>query len=325
MEVQEMKRAVKKCYHWAGTGAICQFVIMMAVAMLSSFGVAIYGAVQGWDMDRMQSVMMAPGFLMAVNALSYLIANPTAAVIGLAGAGKLKGSKAIFQKSKLSGSVIFYVAMIGLGLQGLSMLIQSVVAYLLQNDGMGLLSSMDMSFTGNIGSNLVILIYFVIIAPVTEEILYRGMILRNLSVVNTRFAIVASALMFGLMHGNLMQCIIGFLIGLLFAAATIKAQSIWPAIIGHMTINANAMLLNLMTSLLTTEQLGIFTLCWMAALLLAGVVFTIIMRKKNREFFTFAKVAEEQREYTWKLFLKRPAVWIFAIIYLVMIIGGFLV
>ena len=113
MEVQEMKRAVKKCYHWAGTGAICQFVIMMAVAMLSSFGVAIYGAVQGWDMDRMQSVMMAPGFLMAVNALSYLIANPTAAVIGLAGAGKLKGSKAIFQKSKLSGSVIFYVAMIG--------------------------------------------------------------------------------------------------------------------------------------------------------------------------------------------------------------------
>ena len=56
-----------------------------------------------------------------------------------------------------------------------------------------------------------------LIAPAAEELLFRRLLLRRLRPYGERFALVASALCFGLFHGNLNQFFYAFLLGLVLA------------------------------------------------------------------------------------------------------------
>lgn len=77
----------------------------------------------------------------------------------------------------------------------------------------------------------------VILAPIGEELIYRGIVLRCSAKISQRFAIFFSAFIFGIMHGNPYQFVLGFLLGIPLAMVTLKTGSIVPAIICHMTNN----------------------------------------------------------------------------------------
>lgn len=80
----------------------------------------------------------------------------------------------------------------------------------------------------------------IILAPIAEELFFRGIILRKSAKISQYFAIFFSAFVFGIMHGNPYQFSLGFLVGIVFGFVTIKTGSLLPAIIGHMVVNFNA-------------------------------------------------------------------------------------
>lgn len=80
----------------------------------------------------------------------------------------------------------------------------------------------------------------VVLAPVFEEIFYRGIIMRSLSRVSKYFAIFVSSAAFGLAHGNIYQFILGFTVGIVFAYADMKMDSILPSVIAHVAVNAHS-------------------------------------------------------------------------------------
>lgn len=82
--------------------------------------------------------------------------------------------------------------------------------------------------------------YYIIIAPIGEELLIRGFVLKNLSRANTRFGIFASSFLFGLYHGNARQLISGFMMGLLLAYIAVYTNSLRSCIIVHSSANAVA-------------------------------------------------------------------------------------
>ncbi|MDE7278621.1 MAG: CPBP family intramembrane metalloprotease [Oscillospiraceae bacterium] len=82
----------------------------------------------------------------------------------------------------------------------------------------------------------------VILAPIGEELIYRGIVLRCTAKISQRFAIFFSAFIFGIMHGNPYQFVLGFLIGIPMAVITIKTGSLIPTIICHMANNTVASL-----------------------------------------------------------------------------------
>ena len=78
----------------------------------------------------------------------------------------------------------------------------------------------------------------VIIPPLTEEFLCRGLVLHGfLKNYSVNKAVIASALVFMVMHINPWQFAGAFFYGLLFAWLVIKTKSLWPAIIGHAIAN----------------------------------------------------------------------------------------
>ena len=81
------------------------------------------------------------------------------------------------------------------------------------------------------------LVWVCIIAPVTEEYIFRGAMLRTLSHYGSGFAIVASAFAFGLMHGNMLQTPMAFLIGLVMGYVAAKSGNIRQSILIHLINN----------------------------------------------------------------------------------------
>lgn len=83
-------------------------------------------------------------------------------------------------------------------------------------------------------------ISIVVIPPIVEEMMFRGMILQGLRRFGDGFAVVASAALFGLYHGNFAQTVFAFLCGLVLGFAVIRTGSLLPAILIHMVNNASS-------------------------------------------------------------------------------------
>jgi len=87
----------------------------------------------------------------------------------------------------------------------------------------------------------------VIVAPVTEEILFRGMILRGL---RTRFsalkAVVACAFLFACLHMNPWQFLGAFGLGLIFGWWLLRTNCLWLCLLGHAIANGSLFLASLL-------------------------------------------------------------------------------
>lgn len=79
----------------------------------------------------------------------------------------------------------------------------------------------------------------VIGAPIVEEILFRGMIYSNLKkIMPLWLALLVQALLFGLVHGQLLWTAFTFALGLVLGVTADYFDSVWPAILVHLAFNA---------------------------------------------------------------------------------------
>ncbi|MBI5394734.1 MAG: CPBP family intramembrane metalloprotease [Verrucomicrobia bacterium] len=79
----------------------------------------------------------------------------------------------------------------------------------------------------------------VLVAPVTEELLFRGVILHGfLSRYTVKTSVVVSAILFGLMHLNPWQLTSGIGLGLLLGWWLVRTHSLLPCLAGHALLNS---------------------------------------------------------------------------------------
>ena len=76
-----------------------------------------------------------------------------------------------------------------------------------------------------------------IIPPLIEEFALRGVLMQSLRKYGNLFAIVASAFVFGVFHGNAVQMPFAFLCGLVIGYAVVATESLWTGIIIHALMN----------------------------------------------------------------------------------------
>ena len=135
-------------------------------------------------------------------------------------------------------------------------------------------------------------VYSVIVAPITEELLMRGFVLKNLCRSNQRFGILMSAFIFGIWHENISQFLLAFAGGCLFGYIAVKHDSIVPCILCHMAVNLFAELFT------TFEDYGLdlavtLTEIIYLALVVIGIVWLVKFLFTER--FPRATVAQQER------------------------------
>ncbi len=74
---------------------------------------------------------------------------------------------------------------------------------------------------------LPMLLYVCLFGPVAEELLFRGIVLRTLAPYGKKLAILVSALLFGLFHGNLLQTPYAFVLGLVLGYCGLEYRLVW--------------------------------------------------------------------------------------------------
>lgn len=81
-----------------------------------------------------------------------------------------------------------------------------------------------------------------VLAPVLEELLFRGLILRGLLLrYPASTAIVHSAALFGFAHFNVYQFFVGFSTGLVLGLAYQRTRSLWPCVLLHAAFNGGVL------------------------------------------------------------------------------------
>lgn len=88
------------------------------------------------------------------------------------------------------------------------------------------------------------LIAFALVAPLCEELIFRGILLRRLCGLGDLSAVLLSALAFGLFHMNLIQLPYAFVLGMVFAVITLLTGSIRDTVLLHMFINGTSSLVH---------------------------------------------------------------------------------
>lgn len=159
------------------------------------------------------------------------------------------------------------------------------------------LSDLNQDLFVSMSHNLFGILSITLIVPILEELLFRGAIEGHFLKKGwaPKWAILVSALIFGIIHGNPAQIPFAFLIGLLFGWLYYRTGSVIPGIVGHV-INNSFALLTIATatkeemSKTTMETLG--TIPTYILLVLALVVFIVMLKVMNKNLPTPALQTE---------------------------------
>lgn len=155
----------------------------------------------------------------------------------------------------------------------------------------GVENKVSMSNTVTSAAEAILYIIATAVVPAfAEEFAFRGIIMGSLRKYGDVFAIIASAVMFGLMHRNTTQIVFAFILGLIFGFITCKTNSIIPAIIIHFLNNLYAVILDILntTGIISERRYTSIYFLLITTFCILGLLSLIYLMKKNKAFFNIS-------------------------------------
>ncbi len=274
-DAAEEKASLAKTAARAGT-AVTVWVVLRILFDLATFPVSKMLIAGGASDNMVQIVMIA---LSAAGV--YIVATPIA--LWILGVFRHGGLRAMVTKSRMpAGQVaaaipIMYAVTI---LINLTVIVVSV----LQSGSIDEMVEKNPFLNLPTGTLGVVLnyIWMVLIAPVYEEILFRGGLLGTLKKHGNWFAVIVSGILFGLAHLNIAQMLYATALGILLGMMYVRSGSVVPCIIAHIAINFLGITIATFYSANNLAVLGILALVVIAAII-AGIVLGIITLVSHRD------------------------------------------
>ncbi len=145
------------------------------------------------------------------------------------------------------------------------------------------LSSPEVS-TSSLTISDIILTYLqvVIVAAIAEEISLRGFTMGNLKQFGVKFAVFASAVIFGLMHANFVQAPFALIVGLALGYLTIKTGSIWTGILIHAINNFISISVSYRYYFMDENVLNLLYTALTYALIIVGAICFAQFTRRNK-------------------------------------------
>lgn len=183
-------------------------------------------------------------------------------------------------KKEVSPAFITCGAAASIGVGIISSIIFLIYSIIIHSQGLEI-PSPDFSIPQNTIYLVLFMAYTCLIAPVFEEIIFRGYILNNLRKYGNLTAIIVSSIFFSMFHFNLVQLVNPILMGIILSFIVIKSESITQAIIVHMFNNIMAML----TTVISSIDSQTIIIAWSNIYYICGILalFYFILRY-GREF-----------------------------------------
>lgn len=153
---------------------------------------------------------------------------------------------------------------------------------------------------------LLVIISTAVVPALVEEFAIRGAVLGALRRFGDGFAIIVSAIIFGLMHGNLVQIPFAFVVGLALGYAVVKTGSVWTGVVIHFINNFISVLLDRFVSSTGSVYLenAVGMIYYMLCLMCFFIGLLITKKKEGSAFnITGAETALSPKERMSAFFL----------------------
>ncbi len=138
-----------------------------------------------------------------------------------------------------------------------------------------------------LGQVILMIISSALVPAFIEEFVFRGIIVGVLRKYGDAFAIISSAVLFGLMHRNITQTPFAFIVGLVLAFVYCKTNSLIPCILIHFCNNLFAVISQIFLSsdLISEKTFYVIYELITALFFIIGIIGFMYLIKKDRKFF----------------------------------------
>lgn len=248
MEAKALRTRLRKAFSRQGIILLIYYGMMnFCVALVAAVDAVIFALSSGTP--SMDAVLER----VAGNGWGYIVTCVLGGIALLLWKKKEFCFRTIWQRGNpLRIGSFFAITAIFLSGQLVFQLLAVVLEWLLNLVGLSLMESMQAASAS--ADTLSMFLYMGLFAPVFEEILFRGLILRSLEPFGKKFAIFASAYLFGIFHGNLIQSPYAFAVGLVLGYVAMEYNIGW------------AMVLHVINNLILGDSLVRLTSCLGTAL-----------------------------------------------------------
>ncbi len=268
------KKILKTMGSWFGFGIICFTVLASIVAVIIALLSGVFDKINLLYNDNNISmayqIIASVLFILVPFVIAYAVLKKKK-IAGILPLGTTYNTKAAISLTMLCVPLMIFSTF---AINFVSTIIQSVLGITFTT------GVEDPKILGAEGIFIAVLSTAVLPA-ILEEVVVRGIIMQPLRRFGDKFAIVASALIFGIMHGNMVQIPYTIVAGLFMGYLAIATGSLWPSIILHFVNNFYSVAL-----LAAYDNAGdtagmLVTVLFLALFVLSGVVGGLIYFPMN--------------------------------------------
>ncbi len=230
-----------------------------------------------------------------------------------------------FGAPKNAGKTILVIAM-GLGGCMIANYVSSLLLSMLE--GFGIYSTYSsIEDPQNIIDVVAMFLSVAVMPALVEELSMRGILMTPMRKYGNGFAILASAYIFGVFHGNAAQIPFAFLCGLLFGYVVVVTNSVWTAVIIHGINNSLSCISSTLISYVSEDAGNMFYYISTAVFVGIGIIALMIyLRKYKEEDFALIKGKTEDEPITFSKkfgkFISSPAMIVMTVIYLIQAVSS---
>ncbi len=180
--------------------------------------------------------------------------------------------------------------------------VTSVFVNFMDNVGVHL-TSPEYTVPSDFAGRFIYIISIAVVPPLVEEFAIRGVIMQPLRKYGDAFAIVASAFIFAVLHGNLIQAPFALIAGIGIGYAVCITNSVWTGVLIHSVNNFYSVMTEFMIEDITDEaklnQVYLLTTIALYAASILGSVLFIVLRKRRRLVPSFTALSEGRKIFSF--------------------------
>ena len=284
------KKEIRTLGFYVGLALISQIIMQNVLA----FGINIGGLTDKYLTDG----VFQNGMDIIITFLSFLLPY---FFIGQR-MKKISGVNEPVPLGKPVDGLSFILAVVaGIGFCMIANIITSYLTVILSVFGIEL-SSPDIPMPSGPAGVITTVIRVAVVAAVSEEITLRGYVMGNLRKYGDKFAILASALVFAVMHGNLVQAPFALIAGFGLGYLSIKTGTVWTGITIHAANNFISVAISYAMESLPEETVNIIYTFVLYGFILFGLIALSLLRSRKgtmklREENTLLTTAEKAKAF----------------------------
>lgn len=284
MELAELKTIKKQHRRRVGSVGwilLVYYAIMNACVGVFAFGEVMISLIRSIAAGNLEGI--AADAAGATGAWGYFLAAAIGMIILLCWKKRDFWKNQIWARGKpmKMGDFLILLSLFFSG-QLVYQIVMTVAELILNSFGLSVLAgmeavSMDME-------NFSMFLYGGILAPVTEELLFRGLVQRTLQPYGKRFAILCSAFTFGIFHGNLLQAPYAFLVGLVLGYVASEYSIAWAMLLHMMNNLVLGDMLPRLTGGLPEYVSGLILFAILIPCAIVSIVMLVVKREEIRAY-----------------------------------------